>query len=153
MTPAAVSFRGPPLTRPTRDALSAAGITMIEHHSAPGWGGQLREYLVSVDARDARDAVARVRTAEIKQTRTRGPGTKPTLALPPLFSPKEAWLHREEAFRTLDFDDFVVVDAQLDAGLRLGEELCADRDLDPAAAGAVPCRLTSGYLNGPVWFT
>jgi hypothetical protein len=55
-----VSFLGPPLTRRTRGALSAAQITMIDRRRATGWNGQIQEYLVSVDARDGEDAVARV---------------------------------------------------------------------------------------------
>jgi hypothetical protein len=33
---------------------------MIDRRRAPGWDGQLQEYLVSVKARDGDDAVARV---------------------------------------------------------------------------------------------
>jgi hypothetical protein len=56
-----VTFQGPPLTRRIRGALSAAAITMIEHRAKAGSHGQLQDYLVSVDARDSVDAVARVR--------------------------------------------------------------------------------------------
>ena len=55
-----VSFQGPPLTRLIRGSLSVARITMIDRRRAPGWDGQLQEYLVSVEARDGEDAVARV---------------------------------------------------------------------------------------------
>ena len=55
-----VSFQGPPLTRRMRGSLSAAQITMIDRRRAPGWDGQLQEYLVSVEARDGEDAVGRV---------------------------------------------------------------------------------------------
>jgi hypothetical protein len=48
------------MTRGTRGSLSAAGITVIERHSAAGWNGQVQEYLVSVEARDRDDAVSRV---------------------------------------------------------------------------------------------
>ncbi len=37
-----------------------AQITMIDRRRALGWDGQLQEYLVSVEARDGEDAVARV---------------------------------------------------------------------------------------------
>jgi hypothetical protein len=55
-----VSFLGPPLTRRMRGALSAAQITMIDRRLAAAWNGQIQEYLVSLDARDGEDAVARV---------------------------------------------------------------------------------------------
>jgi hypothetical protein len=51
------------LTRHTRGALSAAEVTVIERRQAAGWGGQVQDYLVSVDARDAEDAVSRLRAA------------------------------------------------------------------------------------------
>ena len=35
-------------------------ITMIDQRRAAGWDGQMQKYLVSVDARDDEDAVARV---------------------------------------------------------------------------------------------
>jgi hypothetical protein len=56
-----VRFRGPAFTRRTRRALSTAGISMIDRNVPAGWGGQIVEYLVAVDARDTDDAVARVR--------------------------------------------------------------------------------------------
>jgi hypothetical protein len=56
-----VSFRGPPLTRHLRDALTAARITVLDRHEAVGWGGQVQEYLVSLSARDQGDAVSRIR--------------------------------------------------------------------------------------------
>jgi hypothetical protein len=55
-----VSFLGPPLTRQIRGSLSASQITLIDRRSAAGWVGQVQEYLVSVYARDGKDAVARV---------------------------------------------------------------------------------------------
>jgi hypothetical protein len=55
-----VSFQGPPLTRQMRGSLSAAQVTMIDRRRAPGWDGQLQKYLVSVEARDGKDAVGRV---------------------------------------------------------------------------------------------
>lgn len=55
-----VSFLGPPLTRLIRGSLSVARITMIDRRRAPGWDGQLQQYLVAVKARDGDDAVARV---------------------------------------------------------------------------------------------
>ena len=33
---------------------------MIDRRRAPGWDGQLQEYLVSVEARDGEDALGRV---------------------------------------------------------------------------------------------
>jgi hypothetical protein len=56
-----VSFRGPPLTRQSRDALAAAKITIIDRHRAAGWGGQVQVYLVSLGARDSKDAITRIR--------------------------------------------------------------------------------------------
>jgi hypothetical protein len=58
-----VSFRGPPMTRRARGSLSAANITVVDRRPTTGWDGQLLEYLVSIDARDDVDAVARVRAA------------------------------------------------------------------------------------------
>jgi hypothetical protein len=58
-----VSFRGPPMTRRARGSLSAANITVVDRRRSTGWDGQLLEYLVSTDARDDGDAVARVRAA------------------------------------------------------------------------------------------
>jgi hypothetical protein len=60
LSPRKVSFLGPPLTRMLRGSLSVAQITMVDRRRAPGWNGQIQEYLVSVEARDGRDAVARV---------------------------------------------------------------------------------------------
>jgi hypothetical protein len=56
-----VRFRGPSLTRRTRKALSIAGISLLDRDVLEGWGGQIVEYVVSVQARDGDDAVARVR--------------------------------------------------------------------------------------------
>jgi hypothetical protein len=58
-----VSFQGPPMTRRARGSLSARNITVVERRRSRGWDGQLLEYLVSIDARDNGDAVARVRAA------------------------------------------------------------------------------------------
>jgi hypothetical protein len=58
-----VSFEGPALTRRARGSLSAAGISVIERHASAAWGEQRQDYLVSVDARDHDDAVARVSAA------------------------------------------------------------------------------------------
>lgn len=58
-----VSFQGPPMTRRARGSLSAGNITVVERRRSTGWDGQLLEYLVSIDARDEGDAVARVRAA------------------------------------------------------------------------------------------
>ena len=58
-----VSFLGPPLTRLARGSLSAAEITMVDRRRAVGWDGQIQEYVVSVDACDGQDAVARVLAA------------------------------------------------------------------------------------------
>ena len=58
-----VSFLGPPLSRRARGSLSVANITMIDRRRTTGWGGQVLDYLVSVNARDDEDAAARVRAA------------------------------------------------------------------------------------------
>ena len=58
-----VRFQGPPMTRRARGSLSAANITVVERRRPTAWDGQLLEYLVSIDARDHADAVARVRAA------------------------------------------------------------------------------------------
>lgn len=63
LTPIAVRFRGPALHRMARGALSAAGASVIERNASVEWGPQLQEYVVSVEARDAEDAVKRVRQA------------------------------------------------------------------------------------------
>jgi hypothetical protein len=59
----AVRFEGPALTRQTRGALSAAGITVVERRRSTAWGEQLQNYLVTVAARNGEDAVRRVRAA------------------------------------------------------------------------------------------
>ena len=56
-----VRFRGPSLTHRTRDALSRAGIRMIDRSPLPHWNGQVIEYVVILGARDEEDAIARVR--------------------------------------------------------------------------------------------
>jgi hypothetical protein len=58
-----VRFQGPPMTRRARGSLSAANITVVERRRPTAWDGQLLEYLVSIDARDDADAMARVRAA------------------------------------------------------------------------------------------
>jgi len=58
-----VSFQGPPMTRRARGSLSAANGTVVDRRRLTGLDGQLFEYLVSIDARDDHDAVARVRAA------------------------------------------------------------------------------------------
>jgi hypothetical protein len=58
-----VTFRGPPLTRMMRGAISAAAIRVVEGRPDPSWGGQMKDYTVSVDARDDRDAITRVQAA------------------------------------------------------------------------------------------
>lgn len=62
-SPRRVSFQGPPLTRLMRGSLSVAQITTISRRSVPNWHGQIQEYLVSVEATDDEDAVARVLAA------------------------------------------------------------------------------------------
>jgi hypothetical protein len=56
-----VIFRGPPLTRMTRGALSAAAVELIERRADDAWGKQMQRYVVSVEARDIGDAIGRVR--------------------------------------------------------------------------------------------
>ena len=56
-----VRFRGPSLTRRTRDGLSTAGILLLERRPVPDWNGQMVEYVVILGARDEEDAIARVR--------------------------------------------------------------------------------------------
>jgi hypothetical protein len=51
------------MTRRARGSLSAAHITLVDRRRSTGWDGQLFEYLVSIDARDDDDAVAKVRAA------------------------------------------------------------------------------------------
>ncbi len=62
LDPCLVSFHGPPLSRMTRGALSAASIGLIERRPDPAWGEQVQRYVVSVAARDPGDAVDRVRS-------------------------------------------------------------------------------------------
>jgi hypothetical protein len=57
----AVSFVGPPMTRLERGSLSVAKATLLDRRRAPAWSGQIQQYLVSIQARDGEDAVARVR--------------------------------------------------------------------------------------------
>jgi hypothetical protein len=59
-SPRRVSLQGPPLTRRIRGSLSVAQITTIARRWVPEWHGQIQEYLVSVEATDDEDAVARV---------------------------------------------------------------------------------------------
>jgi hypothetical protein len=63
LSPQWVSFLGPPLTRRARGSLSVANITMIDRRRSARWHGQVLDYLVSVNARDDKDAAARVRAA------------------------------------------------------------------------------------------
>ena len=56
-----VRFRGPSLTHRTRDALSTAGISILGRSPLPEWNDQVIEYVVILGARDAEDAIARVR--------------------------------------------------------------------------------------------
>ena len=56
-----VRFRGPSLTHRTRDALSTAGILLLDRSPLPDWNGQVIEYVVILGARDEQDAIARVR--------------------------------------------------------------------------------------------
>ena len=63
LTPLAVRFRGPALHRGARGSLSAVGALVVERNASVDWGPQLQEYLVSVQARNAEDAVRRVRQA------------------------------------------------------------------------------------------
>ena len=56
-----VRFRGPALTRRTRDVLSRSGISLLDRRPLPAWNGQVIEYVVILAARDAEDAIARVR--------------------------------------------------------------------------------------------
>ena len=49
-----VRFRGPSLTHRTRDALSTAGILLLERSPIPEWNGQVIEYVVILGARDDR---------------------------------------------------------------------------------------------------
>jgi hypothetical protein len=58
-----VRFRGPALDRPTRAALSAAAVSIIERRQRDDWGGQLQDFVASVEARDDGDAVRRVAAA------------------------------------------------------------------------------------------
>jgi hypothetical protein len=62
-----VSFNGPPMIRRTRGALSAAAITpLVDRHNSPAsvrdGASRLHEFVVSVRARDADQAVERTRT-------------------------------------------------------------------------------------------
>jgi hypothetical protein len=61
MSTCKVTFRGPPLTRRLRGSLAAASITVVDRHQTTGWGGQIQEYLVSLDAHGPEDAVSRIR--------------------------------------------------------------------------------------------
>jgi hypothetical protein len=56
-----VRFRGPLLTRRTRDTFSTAGIALLERNPVADWNGQVIEYLVALPAKDGKDAIARVR--------------------------------------------------------------------------------------------
>jgi hypothetical protein len=56
-----IRFRGPALTHRTRDALTTAGISLLERSPLPDWNGQVVEYVVILAARDEEDAISRVR--------------------------------------------------------------------------------------------
>jgi hypothetical protein len=56
-----VRFRGPALTRRTRDQLSTARIELIERNLVDDSDTPTVEYLVILGARDEQDAIARVR--------------------------------------------------------------------------------------------
>jgi hypothetical protein len=56
-----VRFPGPSFTPRTRDALSTAGISLLERSPLPDWDGQVIEYVVILGATDEEDAIARVR--------------------------------------------------------------------------------------------
>jgi hypothetical protein len=58
-----VAFKGPPLTRMTRGSLSAARIRVVQRRPDREWGGQRVAFTVAVEARDAEDAIERVRAA------------------------------------------------------------------------------------------
>jgi hypothetical protein len=58
-----VRFRGPALDRRSRAALSAAAVSVIERKQRKDWGGQLQEFVTSIEARDESDAVHRVAAA------------------------------------------------------------------------------------------
>jgi hypothetical protein len=63
-----VSFNGPPMSRRTRGALSAAAITpLVDRHNSPAslrdGASKLHEFVVSVRAGDAGQAVERTRAA------------------------------------------------------------------------------------------
>jgi hypothetical protein len=63
LSPHLVRFRGPTLGRRARGALSASGASVIERHPSAEWGPQLQECVVSVEARDAPDAIRRIEVA------------------------------------------------------------------------------------------
>jgi hypothetical protein len=68
-SPHSVRFVGPALGRRSRGALSAAGVSVLERRPCDDWGPQRQIYLVSLDARNAADAIRRVEEA------LRGEGT------------------------------------------------------------------------------
>jgi hypothetical protein len=67
LTRQGVRFRGPILTRRTREALSKAGVSLLERVPLPEWNGQVIEYVVVLSARDGDDAIARVRDLVSKE--------------------------------------------------------------------------------------
>jgi hypothetical protein len=67
LTPHTVSFAGPALGRRARGALSAAGISVLERRPSTDWGPQQQEFLVTLEARDAADAIRRVELALQRQ--------------------------------------------------------------------------------------
>ncbi len=58
--PHGVRFRGPRLSRRARAAFGVAGISLLERREDPGWGRQVVEYVVAVDARNPEEAIAKV---------------------------------------------------------------------------------------------
>jgi hypothetical protein len=56
-----VRFQGPALTRRTRDALTRAGVSLLERSAVPEWNGQVVEYLVVLPAATPESAIGRVR--------------------------------------------------------------------------------------------
>ena len=63
LTRQCVRFSGPGLTGKAMDALSIAGISLLERRSADRDGQPVVEYIVAVHARAPDDAIARIRQA------------------------------------------------------------------------------------------
>jgi hypothetical protein len=62
-----VRFRGPGLTGKAMDALSIAGITLLDRRPIQVGGQPVVEYVVAVHARGPDDAIARTRHALVGQ--------------------------------------------------------------------------------------